>query len=36
MISLSDAELDVICRMAGDLPLEKRGVYLERTCRFLV
>ena len=24
MISLSDAELDVVCRMARDLPLEKR------------
>ena len=29
MISLSDAELDVVCRMACDLPLEKRDTYLQ-------
>jgi hypothetical protein len=35
VISLSDAEPDVVCRMARDLPLEKRGVYLERTAAIL-
>jgi hypothetical protein len=35
MISLSDAELDVVCRMGCDLPLEKRGVYLERIAAIL-
>ena len=33
MISLSDAELDVVCRMACDLPLEKRDTYLQRSRR---
>jgi hypothetical protein len=35
VISLSDAELDIVCRMACDLPLEKRGVYLERIAALL-
>ena len=30
MISLTDAQLDVVCRVARDLPPEKRSVYLER------
>ena len=35
MISLSDAELDVVCRMARDLPLEKRDTYLQRIAAIL-
>ena len=35
MISLSDAELDVVCRMACDLPLEKRDTYLQRIAAIL-
>jgi hypothetical protein len=35
MISLSDAELDVVCRMARDLPLGKHDTYLERIAAIL-
>ena len=35
MISLNDAELDVVIRMAVDLPQEKRDVYLQRIAALL-
>ena len=35
MISLTDAQLDVVIRMAIDLPLEKRDTYLQRIAALL-
>lgn len=35
MISLTDAQLDVVIRMAVDLPLEKRDAYLQRIAALL-
>ena len=35
MISLSDAQLDIVIRMAIDLPLEKRDTYLQRIAALL-
>ena len=35
MLSLSDQELDVVIRMGGGLPLEKRDVYLQRIAALL-
>jgi hypothetical protein len=34
-LGLTDSELDVVCRGVGELPVEKRGVYLERLAAIL-